>query len=188
MSNPVRRCAGCRLKVETLQRLDDGRSYCGSCAERVLSRLDGHMTTPPDAVGVEAEPPLVVPGPREEPRVQESTAESSIAPPQAAREPAPPPAAPSAAAPSAPAPSAPAPRPAPAAPAPTPLPASTEVPAAPRNPRETLELLTGLLQEHDRLAASRAEIAAKLAEVDEQLRAIAGRIDGVHTLLRPDVA
>jgi hypothetical protein len=69
-----------------------------------------------------------------------------------------------------------------------PLPPIPPPPVAPRDPRQTLELLTVLLQEHDRLLSSRTELAAQLGDLDEQLRAVAGRIDGVHSLLRPDVA
>ena len=35
MAEPVRKCAGCRLRVQGVRPLDDGLSYCAKCVARI---------------------------------------------------------------------------------------------------------------------------------------------------------
>lgn len=73
MSNPLRKCAGCSLRVEVLTALDDGRHYCRSCA-----LIFG--TTPEDAAPGDAVPDGEQPGAEESPVTPHAAAGSEHQP------------------------------------------------------------------------------------------------------------
>ncbi|MQA00165.1 MAG: hypothetical protein GEU80_12715 [Dehalococcoidia bacterium] len=165
MDPPVRRCPGCHLKVHTPVKMEDGRSYCESCAERINEEL----AAPGDAP--HAEPEARMPDNHSMSNGADSSGDGMLRVVPTPERAAPPLPAPS--------------------PAPAPVAVSAPEDAAPPRPATappgdraldgTLENL--LERERDRLHEHRAEVEARIRRAETELDAIAERLEHIGGLL-----
>ena len=167
MSNPLRKCTRCNLRVEVLSALDDGRLYCRSCAVIVEARHADPARTPEPRTPVPPAAPIPPAAlrpiqPPASTSARDTATRGTIIPMSEAI-------------------------PAPAA---TPRrlsslrdgsdPASA---AASSGARETLSRVSALLEEQQRLEARRAELEAELAQVDEGLLQLNERVGRIQERL-----
>ncbi len=79
MAEPVRKCAGCRLRVQGVRPLDDGLSYCAKCVARIEEQAlaqDDPTDEQHEDAAPEAEPIL------EEPQVTSTASPENPAAPE----------------------------------------------------------------------------------------------------------